>query len=512
MKIALLNMSSDIRTIGLLNVSTYLRKNKVEHSFVYFLLPIGTQEVPTEMTSALEAYLQENQFDLVGLTVGTIYFNVARQMTASIRKVLPGAFVIWGGMHPTVAPEESLQYSDAICVGEGEEAFLEFIRGFERKEIYQISNIYVNTDAGVKTNELRHLVEDLDTRPYPQVSWQNTGYWHSGASQVQPLTLEVFERYSPRRGSMYDIMASRGCPFTCTYCCNSVFKTIYRGKGKLLRFRSVDHLIAELKYAIDNFPAIKIFNFEDDAFGSAPEAYLQEFSEKYIEKIHKPFHIRILPTMISENKLALLKKAGLVSAVMGLQASDRVNKTIYKRPTTREAFLRTARLLRKYEIAGRFDVIIDNPYEDENDMREVIRTFEAAPKPYKLDIFSLAFLPFTELTRKAIADGTFSMESSGYVDAMNARAEHMFPDLFRILEMTPYTPKFVIDALLAIKNKKARTAILSIYYNVVYKLEKAAMRVVLKSSTRILITKKLVYWIMNIGQLFRRKASQPAGD
>jgi radical SAM superfamily enzyme YgiQ (UPF0313 family) len=512
MKIALFSISSDIRTIGLLNVSSFLRTNNIKHSFVYFLLPIGTQVVPDEMTSALNTYLEENKFDLIGITVGTIYFNVARQMTESIRKCLPGAFVIWGGMHPTVAPDESLQYSDAICIGEGEEPFLEFIQGFERKDFYNINNIYVNTESGIKKNELRHLVENLDTRPYPKVDWQNTNIWISGYDKVFPLSKDIFEKYSPRRGSMYDIMASRGCPFSCTYCCNSVFKRIYRGKGKLLRFRSVDHLIAELKYAIDNFPAVRIFNFEDDAFGSAPEPYLKEFSEKYVANINKPFHIRILPTMINESKLALLKKAGLISAVMGLQASDRVNRTIYKRPTTRESFLSTARLLRKYEIAGRYDVIIDNPYEDENDMREVIQTFEEAPKPYKLDIFSLAFLPFTELSMKAIADGTYTPESSGYVDAMSARVNHMFPDLVKILEMTPYTPKMVIDRLLAIKNEKTRNTSLEIYYNIIFRIEKIALKIIMKNSNRILLAKRFVYSTLNITQKLKNMLGQPTSD
>jgi anaerobic magnesium-protoporphyrin IX monomethyl ester cyclase len=509
MKIGLINISCDIRTIGLLNVSSFLRANKITPSFVYFLLPIGAQVIPEEMISGLNTFLKENNFDLIGISVATVYFNVARQITQLVHESLPDAFVVWGGIHASVAPDESLQNCDAVCIGEGEEPFLELIQRFEGKEYLDINNVYVNTGSGIKKNELRLLVADLDTRPFPKIDWQNTHYSITGQDKVLPLAQDIFEKYSPRQGSMYDIMASRGCPFSCTYCSNSIFKKIYRGKGKILRFRSVDHVIEELKYVTHNFPSVKIFDFQDDAFGSAPESYLEEFSAKYIDNINMPFHIRIIPTMVSENKIALLKKAGLMSAVMGLQASDRINRTIFRRPTTRDAFLSTARLLEKYNIAGRYDVIIDNPYEDESDLLQVVKTFEEVPKPYKLNIYSLSFLPFTELTIKAITDGNYIPESTGYIDSMNARKNHQFPFLARILEMTPYTPKMVIDKLLEIRNEKARNIVLKLYYNIIFKQEKFAVRIIMKNSNRILLAKRLVYLMLNIKKKLNNMLSKP---
>jgi radical SAM superfamily enzyme YgiQ (UPF0313 family) len=509
MKIALINISCDIRTIGLLNVSSVLTTNKIPHSFVYVVLPIGIQDLPGKVHSGLVNFLSENKFDLIGISVATVYYNVACQVTRLIRESLPEAFVVWGGIHASVAPDESLQNCDAVCVGEGEEPFLELVQRFDGKDYADIRNIYLNTATGIKKNELRPMLEDLDTRPFPVINWQNTYLSVAGHEEVSLLSKENFDKYSPRQGSMYDVMASRGCPFSCTYCSNSVFKKIYRGKGKILRFRSVNHVIEELKYVVQHFPAVKIFDFQDDAFGSAPEEYLQEFSEKYSASINKPFHIRFIPTMVSENKIALMKKAGLVSAVMGLQASDRVNRAIYRRPTTRESFLTAARLFRKYNIAGRYDVIIDNPYEEEDDLLQVIRTFESVPKPYKLNIYSLSFLPFTELTMKAIADGNYVPESTGYIDSMNARVNHVYPFLAKILEMTPYNPKVIIDRLIAMKDRKTGKFFLHFYYNIIFRLEKVVLAWVMKNSNRILLTKRIVYSILNLTQKKDKVTGQP---
>jgi anaerobic magnesium-protoporphyrin IX monomethyl ester cyclase len=505
MRIGLINISSDIRAIGLLNVSSFIKRKNIEHPFVYFLLPSGIQAVPERMVFGLSAFLREKRFDLIGISVGTVYYNVACQVTQIIRENLPDAFVVWGGIHATAAPDECLQNCDAVCIGEGEEPFLEFVQRFESKKIDDIKNIYVNTESGIKKNELRELVEDLDSRPFPEIDWENTYYAFPGQDKVLPLSKDIFKKYSPKQGSMYDIMASRGCPLSCTYCCNSIFQKLYRGKGKLLRFRSVDHVIEELKHVICNYPSVKIFDFQDDAFGSAPESYLKEFSEKYLAHINKPFHIRFIPTMVNENKIALLKKAGLVSAVIGLQSSDRVNRIIYRRPTTRESFLSAAKLLHKYNIAGRYDVIIDNPYEEENDLLEVIRTLEEVPKPYKLNIFSLLFLPFTELTLKAISDGFYLPVSSVYFDSWNARKNHIYPFLAKVLEMTPYNPKMVIDKLLVIKNEKMRNIVLNLYYNIVFKPEKFAIKQIMKNSNTMLIAKKFVYSLVNMTQKLKRK-------
>ena len=62
-----------------------------------------------------------SQSDLIGISFMTQYFSAAVQLTRAIKKKL-SVPVIWGGVHPTVRPEECLEYADIVCVGEGEEA------------------------------------------------------------------------------------------------------------------------------------------------------------------------------------------------------------------------------------------------------------------------------------------------------------------------------------------------------------------------------------------------------
>ena len=119
-----------------------------------------------------------------------------------------------------------------------------------------------------------------------------------------------------------------------------------------------------------------------------------------------------MPIYVTRDKLRLLNECGVSWLNMGLQSgSDRVNKDIYNRGSTKNHFLRAAELVKEFKIAGKYDVILDNPFEDECDRIETIETLIQIPKPYLLEFYSLAYYPGTELYKKAIQECPEEMES-----------------------------------------------------------------------------------------------------
>jgi anaerobic magnesium-protoporphyrin IX monomethyl ester cyclase len=478
MNIAIINLTQTLRTLGALNVSTFLREKGYPHTFVHFLTApqaaVHHNPVSSEAaTAALISFLESKRPDVVGISFMTLYFSTAQQLAARIKQALPSTLIALGGVHPTVAPEECLAFGDVVCLGEGEEPLFDLVRTLDHGlDPCKVNNLWVKQGSTVHKNELRHLCEDLDQRPFPTTDWENTFLLHDGA--IVPLTQEVFNQHAPRQGTLYDIMASRGCPFSCRYCCNSIFNTMNRGLGKRLRFRSVDHIISELQYVKTTFPKVQIINFQDDAFGTARDDYVQTFCQAYKDKIGLPFHLRIIPTQakINEDNLARFKEAGLMSVVMGLQGSDKMNREIYNRPTTQKSFIAAARMIKRHKLIGRYDVIIDNPYSTEEDEVEAIKTFNSIPKPYGLIVYSLAFFPFTELTKNAIRDGKYDPSSSGYETGYGSK-KHLFPELARLIRMTPYTPSALIDLFLRIRGGVIGRAVISSYYHTVFRLERA---------------------------------------
>ena len=269
-------------------------------------------------------------------------------------------------------------------------------------------------------------------------------------------------------GTMYDIMASRGCPFSCSYCCNAILRDIYRNKGKYVRYRSVDNIIQELQYAKNEFPYINMVNIQDDGFAAASEEYLKEFSEKYKATIGSPLRLRTIPTNLTEQKVKYLSDANTLVAVLGIQSSDRINKNIFNRHVSSEEIVNATKMLKKHNIVGQYDLIVQNPYETETDMVEICRTLAKIPKPYQLARFPLAFFPNTPLRERALKDGIKINEKDGYETAYGSYPTQ-YPYLYKLQQICPYTPKFLIEFFLRYRHLLLVKTLFKLYYRYIYR-------------------------------------------
>ena len=62
-------------------------------------------------------------------------FNVYK-IIAEVRKINPKSFIIWGGIHAIIQPEDAIKHVDAVCTGEGEFSFKTFFELFKNGEDY----------------------------------------------------------------------------------------------------------------------------------------------------------------------------------------------------------------------------------------------------------------------------------------------------------------------------------------------------------------------------------------
>jgi hypothetical protein len=74
--------------------------------------------------------LEEMNPALVGLGFVSYFLRDAIEVTNRIKEKL-GTPVVWGGIHPSLEPEQSLEHADMVCVGEGDEAILELAKSIE---------------------------------------------------------------------------------------------------------------------------------------------------------------------------------------------------------------------------------------------------------------------------------------------------------------------------------------------------------------------------------------------
>lgn len=270
-------------------------------------------------------------------------------------------FSIIGGPLATFSQDiiEEDKNIDALCIGEGEEAFPELLTAMrDKKDVTNIKNIHIKVNGKIYKNEIRILPENLDQIPFPD--------------------RELFKKY--KDGKMYNIISSRGCPFNCTYCHNKKYKELYSGKGRIIRERNVNNLIEEMKQIYKDYSPTSFF-FQNDHFYLNLNT-VSEFAEKYKQELNIPFICALRPeTLNNEEYIKVLKKANCICVFTGCEAgNEKIRKEILKRNISDGQILKAAELSKKYEIKIVFQNMLGIPTGNfENDLETLQLNMQAKP-------------------------------------------------------------------------------------------------------------------------------------
>ncbi len=428
MQVVLINPTPpDISAFGVRSLSAYLRHYGHETRVIFLPGSIGLLEeggtfVYTYPPEILEQLLDLcEDADLIGVSFMTNYFDRAFQITRLLKKHLKTP-VIWGGIHPSTKPDEALEHADMVCIGEGEEPLLEILECLKnQKDWLTVRGVWCRKEGQIIRNELRPLIPDLDTLPFFDFSNQQHFIHRKESSRIEPLTDDLFHEILPllpgRKGWLRKtirIMTDRGCPHLCAYCNVATLKKMYEhDKSPYLRTRSVENVIRELQLLKDRFPSLEAIQIFDDTFFARPLKYIEQFSALYKARIGLPLYCQASPGTLRKNKLDLLLDAGLEYVEMGIQTGSPRIRELYRRKESNEQILAAAKLLNARKnrlIPPDYHLILDNPWETDEDVFDTVKLLYQIPKPYGLCIASLVFFPGTALYDKAKDEGLIQDE------------------------------------------------------------------------------------------------------
>ncbi len=417
MRVALISPYSGIEATGLRLLSACLKRAGFETRMIF--LPnleeamAGVHFRPRGLSAEIVAQIVAvcADVDLIGLSVMTPSFHLARALTEALHTRL-AAPILWGGIHPTIRPNECLQYADLVCIGEGEQAIVELTQRLEAGQGYRdINNLaYLDETGHLVQNPLNPLQADLDALPFPDYAFEQHYLVHAG--QLTPCTQSLMHYYmtdlgSWAKGPVYGILTMRGCPYRCTYCANNALVGIYPGWSRL-RKRSPAHVIAEIQEVRTRLPQIEAVILRDDTFLANPEDYIVAFCEQYQRDVGLPFRAYTTAQTANPAKLRHLTQAGLCYVIMGIQSGSPHIQQLYDRKVSNEQVLRAAHVIHSFKQwvpRPTYDLITDNPYETVEDRWETLRLIHQLPAPYRLSLYTLTFYPGTELQRRAVAGG-----------------------------------------------------------------------------------------------------------
>lgn len=475
MKIVLITPTPrDIAAFGTRSISAYLKEKG--HDVRVIFLPIHP-EYYRDKTGILYGDYQYSQSvhnqilqltegcDLIGISVVMTQYYVCMARLSDFLRKHTKVPVVWGGVHATVKPEQSLAHAGMVCIGEGEEAMCELADRLEKKEPWQdLQNICYLENGTLKKNPVRPLIQDLDALPFLDYGPEEHFILDVITDTIIPFNDAIMENSLPLvpyvKGKMLKSLSyftTRGCPFSCTYCVNDFYRKLYGSKG-YVRKLSVDRMVAELEHLVDKFPFIEMLEFCDDNFALRPAKELSQFSEKYKKTINLPFQISVSPTNITREKMDPLVDAGLVMAATGIQSAAEVSEKLYQRKMDEKIFMDAVKVLRHYEdriFPPCYHLILDNPFESLEDQLETFHFTLKLPRPFWFKIGSLVAFPGTEIYRQYMAHGLVKDEvkeiyckilevpSSRYLNFLYFLNHHNYPKwLLRFLSKKERVEKF----------------------------------------------------------------------
>ena len=386
-------------------------KNKCDSSMLFFHIEKNVDSIGDDLRfhysmsyrdfpktfDLFRDFIKKNQFDLIGLGFMSHHWDIYVELSKVIREILPNCKIIAGGVHAWhISQSDTLEHCDYICAAEGEELYSALVDHLSVKpnaSPISIPGLIEKHEGKIIHTPVKPYMP-MDEVPFPTYGDKKT-YSIASINEDKPILINEDIMVNEHWGFVH---IGRGCVFRCTFCINSIHK------DPTVRLRSIDRVIAEIKHMLSSCKNIKVIFFEDEIF-PVKGIFLKEFCEKYKKEINIPFWVCLCPHMLSEEKLKMLKSAGLVEITMGLQSgSQRIRNEIYDRKDKNEMILKENALLSKHNVMTYYDLIIRNPWETEKDLNEALDLIHQLKRPYYLKIYTLAYYPKHPITTRALRE------------------------------------------------------------------------------------------------------------
>ncbi len=315
-----------------------------------------------EGDAAFVAALEREQPKIVGFGVLATVRAAALRLADLAHQ--HGATVIVGGADPTGRPESYLRHRsngshpvDLVVIGEGEQTLLELLPWLLNRERtdslpQELPGLAFldDDDEFVSTASRKHCA-DLESLALP-------------AREL--LDLEAYRQAWQKRHGIFSLslIATRGCPYGCTWCQKSVF-------GRSFRPRSPESVAEEMRLIKEQYRPDQL-RIVDDVMGIDRE-WVRAWHAAVLERdAVVPFECLSRVDLMDEEIVHLLQEAGCSRIAFGAESGSQKVLDAMNKGTSVEQIRRTAELCRRHGIETYFYIMVGYPGEEWADIRKTV--------------------------------------------------------------------------------------------------------------------------------------------
>ena len=310
------------------------------------------------------------QPDFIGFSVTALQRKHVFNLEGFVRRETDAKLVV-GGVDVILNPEVYTHSDlfDYVCVGEGEEGFLQLASG---------------------QKDPVNFVRRIASSPPRWVSGEMKSFSYENAPVEDYDIFPFYQIIKKRNGWLGDFFIGRGCPYSCSYCSNSAIKNKLFPKNPkdYIRFKDINKVLWEIQWGIEHYDNPQMIVFGDDTF-TLNEEYMTAFLFEYTKRIGLPFVCNVRPGTLDSDKAQVLKGAGCYQIKIGVECgNEQYRKEILKRNESNDKIRETFELADEYGLSTSAFLMIGLPDETPDlimDTLEFVADLE--PDRFKFSVF-----------------------------------------------------------------------------------------------------------------------------
>ena len=339
--------------------------------------------------------------DVVGITLLSVKAASGSRVAAIVKEIDERITVVVGGDHPTVLPGQTLRDPaiDYVVRGEGEGAIEDLLAGLlgGGRRLSRVPGLSYRVGGNVHHTPARDPIADLDGLPRPAID-----------------ALRDLRTYRPV--DFGAIMASRGCPYTCTFC------GVANLWSRKVRYRSVAGVVDEMQW-LKETRGTDYFSFRDASFTLSHRRVRELCEEIGRREMDIRWECLTRPDLLDEALVGAMKRAGCVTVRIGLESgSEEILRHMKKRQDP-DTLRRAAAVLNDHGLYWAAYLLFGTPRETRETVEETLALVRELDPPF-LTLARYAPIPGTEMYDELAGRGLISPESDWSMECNQRLRSH----------------------------------------------------------------------------------------
>ncbi len=358
--------------------------------------------------------IQAHDADVIAFSVMSPHWYPMEPYFAELKALLPELPIVIGGYQAMLSQQQTIENPnvDYICTGDGEYAIGNVVQHLKGSKDGPADGLWEKLRDGEVYETEAHQIGDLAALPFPDYDV------FAKADGFKDVNSSIF---GPKGKLVLPVMTGRGCPYRCTYCCNTPILEGWKTKKTFLRKYDPQDMVDELIRLRDKY-GVGYFEFWDELFLSNLK-FVRAFFELYKEQIRLPFSINSRVEVMNEEFCKSAAEAGCHTIWFGIESGDEEYRAkMLGRKMTNAQVIAAAENCKKAGINRLTFNIVGAPLETAENMRKTLELNKTiAPEHF----FFFPYIPLrgTPLYNIAKEEGLLleNKKNMHYLSAANDR-------------------------------------------------------------------------------------------